>query len=121
MSQHAGLSLERWREFGAGEQVLMIANEMHRASRLLGPGAGDSRRNAYERVLRLTDLTIEAQSRRSLRRELLRWRDLVAELFVADEPRPASHLAALHALLLLDREAARQRRYVLPRAAAAAS
>ena len=121
MSQHATLSLERWREFGKSEQVLMIANEMHRASRLLGPDDGDSRRNAYERVLRLTDLTIQAQERRGLRRELLRWRDLVAEMYVADEPRPASHLAALHALLLLDRVAARQRPYVLPRATAAVS
>jgi hypothetical protein len=121
VSQHATLSLERWRVFGASEQVLMIANEMHRASRLLGPDDGDSRRNAYERVLRLTDLTIQAQARWGLRRELLRWRDLVAEMYVAGEPRPASHLAALHALLLLDRVAARQRPYVLPRAAAAVS
>jgi hypothetical protein len=121
VSQHATLSLERWREFGVSEQVLMIANEMHRASRLLGPEDGDSRRNAYERVLRLTDLTIQAQERWGLRRELLRWRDLVAEMYVAGEPRPASHLAALKALLLLDRVAARQRPYVLPRAAAAVS
>lgn len=121
MSQHATLSLERWREFGASQQVLMIANEMHRASRLLGPDDGESRRNAYERVLRLTDLTIQAQERRGLRRELLRWRDLVAEMYIAREPRPASHLAALEALLLLDRVAARQRPYVLPRAVAAVS
>ena len=121
MTQHATLSLERWREFGASQQVLMIANEMHRASRLLGPDDGDSRRNAYERVLRLTDLTIQAQARWGLRRELLRWRDLVAEMYIAAEPHPASHLAALQALLLLDREAARQRPYVLPRAEAAVS
>ena len=119
MTQHTALSPERWAGFPLDQKILMIANEMHRASLLLGPGDGASRRNAYERVLRLTYLTIEAQSRGGLRRELLLWRGLVAELFVADEPRPASHLAALHALLLLDREAARQRPYVLPRAVAA--
>ena len=121
VTQHATLSLERWREFGASEQVLMIANEMHRASRLLGPEDGASRRNAYERVLRLADLTLQAQERPGLRRELLLWRGLVAELYTASEPRPASHLAALQALLLLDPVAARQRPYVLPRAAAAVS
>ena len=121
MSQHATLTLERWREFGKSEQILMIATEMHRASRLLGPDDGDSRRNAYERVLRLTDLTIQAQERPALRRELLLWRGLMAELYIAAEPRPASHLAALNALLLLDPVAARQRPYVLPRAAAAVS
>ena len=34
-SQHDGLEAERWKGFGLERQVLMIANEMHRARRFL--------------------------------------------------------------------------------------
>ena len=108
MTQHTGLSPERWSAFGVDQQVLMIANEMHRASKLFGPGDGERLLGSYERVLRLADLTIEVRSRPGLRRELLRWRDLVAELYIAPGPDPAAHAAALRALLLLSPAAARQ-------------
>ena len=45
----------------------MIANELQRARRLVRPDDVDRRRNAFERALYLTDLTIAAQSARSLR------------------------------------------------------
>jgi len=34
MSQHAGLTEERWATFTLDQQILMIANEMNRASAL---------------------------------------------------------------------------------------
>jgi hypothetical protein len=43
-----------------------------------------------------------------LRRELLRWRELVAALYVSPAPSRAEHLAALRCLLQLTGEAARQ-------------
>ncbi|HSL84045.1 MAG TPA: hypothetical protein VLF66_14835 [Thermoanaerobaculia bacterium] len=110
MTQHAGLTLERWRTFDRDRQVLMIANEMHRGSRLEEP---ESLRRCYERVLRLTDLTAEAADRLAFRRELLRWRDGVAELYLAGRPAPEAHRRLLHTLLLMTRESARQRPYVL--------
>jgi hypothetical protein len=64
-------------------------------------------------VLRLVDLTVEVDPRRTLRRELLRWRDLVAEMYVAPHPEPALHLAAFRALLLLHPESAAQIPHVL--------
>ena len=108
MSQHAGLSPERWARFSLDQQVLMIANEMNRAAKLLGDADRDRLSNAYERALQLVDLTVQVNARRSLRRELLRWRDLVAELYVAPESRPAAHAAAFRVLLQLTPEAARQ-------------
>jgi hypothetical protein len=110
MTQHAGLTLDRWRSFDRHQQVLMIANEMHRGSRLKEP---EALRRCYERVLRLTDLTAQAADRLALRRELLRWRDGVAELYLAARPAPERHLRLLHCLLLMTKEAARQRPYVL--------
>lgn len=110
MTQHSDLTLERWRTFDRDQQILMISNEMHRGSRLRDPQA---LRRCYERVLRLVDLTAEAADRLALRRELLRWRDGVAELFLAGEPDPESHRRLLKVLLLMSKEAARQRPYLL--------
>ena len=99
MTQHAGLTTERWGQFPHFQRILMIANEMNRATRMMGPEDVAGRRLAYERVLRLVDLTISVAERRSVRRELLRWRDLVAMLFLEEAPRPDAHRAALRALL----------------------
>ena len=99
MTQHAGLTTERWGRFPHFQQILMIANEMNRATRLMGHEDVISRRLAYERVLRLVDLTVAVAERRSVQRELLRWRDLVAVLFLMDTAQPDAHRAALRALL----------------------
>ena len=114
MTQHSSLDAGRWASFPVAQQILMVGNEMNRASRLLAPGDTPSRRLAYERVLRLVDLTVEVRKSRSFRRELLRWRDLVAALYIASDPEPAAHAAAFRALLLLDPVAARQIPHVLP-------
>ena len=99
MTQHAGLTTERWGQFPHFQRILMIANEMNRATRLMGHGDFSSRRLAYERVLRLVDLTVAVAERRSVRRELLRWRDLVAVMFLEEAAQPDAHRAALRALL----------------------
>lgn len=108
MSQHASLTPERWTRFTLDQQILMIGNELHRASKLLDPSESERLRSAYERVLALTDLTIQTNAKRTLRRELLRWRDLVGRLYVADRRPPAEHAAALRALLRFTPEASRQ-------------
>jgi hypothetical protein len=99
MTQHASLAPERWNAFSLDQQVLMIANEMNRAAKLAGPEDRERLRNAYARVLQLTDLTIMVRPRRALRREMLRWRDLVAALYVAPASDPEAHAAAMRSLL----------------------
>jgi hypothetical protein len=108
MTQHSSLTPERWSQFCLRDQILMIANEMNRARSFLGPGDEERLRRSYERSLRLTDLTIEVPSRPALRRELLRWRDLIAELYISDSSDPRRHRQALRALLSLHPEAFRQ-------------
>jgi len=100
VTQHSTLSPDRWRTFGSERQLLMVANEMNRARSSLEPQYERSRRLAYERVLALTDLTIEVTERRGLRLELLRWRDLVAEMYTR-EADPTAHAAASRALFSL--------------------
>jgi len=113
MTQHASLTPERWRAFPLAQQILMIGNEMNRLRGLMDPARGDSRRLAYERVLRLTDLTVDTSVSTGLRRELLRWRDLVAALYVAALPEAAAHDAAFRALLGLTPASAKQIRILL--------
>jgi len=108
MPQHATLSPQRWASFSLDQQILMIGNEMNRAGKLAAPADRERRRSAYERVLALLDLTVGQQIRRALRRELLRWRDLVAALYLGESLDVAAHAAAFRALLLLTPEAAKQ-------------
>ena len=108
MAQHSSLTLDRWLTFSFDQRILMIANEMRRAAQLTQPGDHDRRSNAYARVLALADLTIQAPARPAARRELLRWRDLVAELYIHPSPDPPAHRAAWTCLLRFTREAARQ-------------
>lgn len=108
MSQHASLSPERWAAFSLDQQILMIGNEMNRASRWMRPEDRSHLELCYERVLRLVDLTVEVNRRPALRRELLRWRDVVAEIYIRDEPDFAAHTTAFRVLLLFTPTAARQ-------------
>jgi hypothetical protein len=108
MTQHASLTPERWAAFDLDRQILMIANEMNRASGLFAAESSGSLQRTYERVLRLVDLTVATRKRRGLRRELLRWRDLVAELYVAPRPTPEAHAAAFRCLLQFTPVAAKQ-------------
>lgn len=107
-AQHATLTPQRWSTFSLEQQILMIANELNRAGKLVAADDRDRRRRSYERVLALVDLTVDAQPRRSLRREMLRWRDLVAALYLLDTVPAADFAAALRALLLFTPAAARQ-------------
>jgi hypothetical protein len=111
--QHASLSPGRWSAFSLDQQILMIGNEMNRAAHLLRQAETSGLALASERVLRLVDLTVEVQERATLRRELLRWRDLVADLYARPERDPAAHARAFRVLLLFTPEAARQIPFVL--------
>lgn len=113
-AQHASLTPERWAQFPHNQQVLMISNEMNRISRLLSDRDRESRTLAYERVIRLIDLSVEVSKSRALRRELLRLRDLISELYIAETVDSSAHFAALRVLLQLTPASAAQIPYILP-------
>lgn len=112
MTQHSSLTLERWQGFPVAQQLLMIANEMNRASKLFGADDASRLTGSYERILALADLTVEAAERRALRRELLRWRDLIGALYISATPDARAHGEAFRALLQFHPETWRQRPYV---------
>lgn len=107
-SGHASLSPERWAKFTRDQQLMMIANEMNRASKLMAPEDRERLKSAYARVLQLTDLTVAVRRERGLRKELLRWRELVARLWLRPDGDPAAHRQAFRALLLFSYETAKQ-------------
>ncbi len=92
----------------------MIGNEMNRARKQVGSGDPSRLKSSYERALRLADLTIQVNPRRSLRRELLRWRDVLAELYIAEKPTVQQHDEAFRCLLRFTPAASQQIAYLLP-------
>lgn len=113
-TQHAGLTATRWSEFTLDQQVLMIGNEMNRGRKQIGAEDPAPLKNCYERVLRLVDLTIEVNRRYALRRELLRWRDVIAELYLAERATTRGHDAAFRCLLRFTPVASQQIPHLLP-------
>lgn len=108
MTQYASLPPERWARFDLGQQILQIGAEMQRAMKYLRLERSLQLRACYERALGLVDLTVQVQDIPGLRRELLRWREVVAELYLRDEPDPRAHRQALRVLLWLHPESAKQ-------------
>lgn len=106
--QHADLTPERWARFSFDQQVLMVANEMNRATRLIEAEQWDHARRCYERVLNLVDLTATATTSSTRRRELLRWRDLAATLYLEEHPSGRAHREAIECLLRLTPAASAQ-------------
>lgn len=113
MTQHANLDPKRWARFTLDQQILMIGNEMNRAGRLMDPDDLTSLRRGYERVLSLTDLTAGVASGLGFRRELLRWRGLVAELYLAERADGPAHRATFRVLLQMRPVAAKQIPYLI--------
>jgi hypothetical protein len=113
MAQHASLAPERWARFSLDQQILMIANEMNRAAKLIEPLDAERLRRGYERTLQLADLTIGINARQGLRRELLRWRDLIAVLYASQAPTSLEHEAAFRCLLRMTPAASKQIPFVL--------
>ena len=107
IAQHAGLSRERWLEFDFPRRILMIANELHRASKWTSQADLERRRSSLERVLALVDLTIAVERHVPALKELCRFRDCVAASYIRADDAPSDR-TLLRALLRFHPEAAAQ-------------
>lgn len=113
-TQHSDLTTERWAQMGLDRQILSIAAEMYRGSLRLSKRDDAEVRLVYERVLNLVDLTLSVAQGRGLLRELCRWREVVAGLFVGSDLDQNAHDAALAVLLTFTPAAFEQRPYLTP-------
>ncbi len=85
LKHHPSLTPQRWSTFPTEKQIFMIGNELNRLlSSLAADQDEDTLKLTIECALELTDLTICCQ-KGNLRFELLRWRDLLASLYLLDK------------------------------------
>jgi hypothetical protein len=101
MTRPSSLSPEGWARFSLGQQILQIGAEMQRGLDHLEPADIGRLRPCYERALGLVDLTVQVNAIPHLRRELLRWREVLGELYSSERPDPKLHRLAFRALLEL--------------------
>lgn len=106
--QHRSLTPEYWSRFTRAQQVLMIANEMNRASKLFDPDSRAALLGCYSRVLALADLTASMPHSKGFRRELLRFREMVGAQYIATEPDAGTHGELFYALLTFTPESFQQ-------------
>jgi len=78
---HKKLTLEKWSKYTRGQQVLMIGNELNRATNLLKNNMIPEVKNCYERAMELTDLTSADIKWKGHLKELRRFREVLAELY----------------------------------------
>jgi hypothetical protein len=79
---HLQLTPERWAIYPKSQQVLMISNELNRAANCLKNNHPEDAEKCYERAIELTDLTVEDLRWEKQLKEFLRFREVLAELFL---------------------------------------
>lgn len=104
LKYHRSLA-SHWHEFTRAQRILSIASELQRAKNMLAKDDCLEAKNAYERAFELLDLTISLVRSHSERYELLRFREMMAHLYL-DEPDNLDLLGKLlNVLLSLDKDA----------------
>jgi hypothetical protein len=83
---HKSMTPERWAEYPMDRQILMIACEFSRVHNLLSRSMVPQIRECYERAMELLDLCTYDVKWSSRLRELLRFREVLGELYVAAPP-----------------------------------
>ena len=103
LKYHPGLE-KRWQTFSEYRQIVMIANELNRAQNMLQKHDIYEMKQALERAFELVDLTIE-YARNSLRYELLRFREILAEIYLNPDSQKHFFEKTMKPLLALNSEA----------------
>jgi hypothetical protein len=98
---------ERWQDFSLRQQILMIVNELQRAGNWIKKQDKEEAARAYERAFELVDMTVECAGRRTLIKELLRWRELLAAEYSSDEYKEKENDKLLTVLITLSPDAYR--------------
>ena len=97
---HKTMTTEKWFAYPGFQQLLMIANELNRAQHALEKGEPENAIHAWERAFELIDLTVEDRKNHRLLKELLRFREMLGEVFLS--PDATMNRALFHDLIRLD-------------------
>ena len=104
LKYHRNLTKERWAQFPFFQQILMIANELHRASKWIETGDFFEVKLCYERAFELLYLTVEVLQEKRKLRELLRFKEMLALLYIKKKPLLSENKGLEKVLILLDKE-----------------
>jgi len=102
---HQNLTEEKWSSYSRGQQILMIANELNRAKNLIANKRYKASDLCYERAFELTDLTSSDPKWRGKLKELRRFRELLAELYISEHKDEQKNDLLYKGLLRLSAEA----------------
>ena len=103
--QHSGIGLARWATFPFYKQILMVANELHRARNWLHKGDIAESRECWIRALELLNMTKSLiRERPTLLRELCRAGEAIAGLYVSSKPTVHEADSIERALIMLSPE-----------------
>ena len=89
---HKSMTPQRWATYPMDRQILMVASEFSRVHNLIGLASIGVIRECYERAMELLDLCTYDAKWTSRRRELLRFREAMGELYLAEQPAKATNL-----------------------------
>jgi cell division FtsZ-interacting protein ZapD len=98
-----GMTQAKWHGYPRFQQILSIANELNRAQNALLKGDQSGATHAWERAFELTDLTLEDHLSAGLLKEMLRFREMLGELFLSRDV--IRHGDLIKALISLDKDA----------------
>ena len=111
---HKTLTGEKWSEFPFYKQIIMIANELNRARNWIIKKDFEEVKNCYERAFELIDLTVSVlvspapvyrvRVSLSLRRELLRFRGILAGVYVNKQNNIEMNQKLINVLLSLNKD-----------------
>lgn len=104
---HKGLSPERWEGYSIERQILMIGSEFARAKNFLRSGSDRHVAECYERAMELLDLCADDPKWRRKLKELLRFRELLGELYLDPEMAREFNEQFYRVLLSWNRETSR--------------
>jgi len=97
---HRSLTTDKWFSYPRHQQLLMIANEMNRSQNALQKQDPENAIHSWERAFELTDLTISDPKNPSVLKELLRFREMLGELF--NQPDARKNKILMELLITLD-------------------
>ncbi len=104
---HKKLTAEKWAAYSRAQQILMIANELQRAKNFIAKKQYEACSLCYERAFELTDMTCADIRWRGKLKELRRFRELLAQLYVSDKKDERKNDLLYMGLLRLSSEAYR--------------
>lgn len=82
MKLHKELSQDKWNRFDKKNQILMIGSELGRVKTWICRKDYEEARESYLRAIEIIDLTINDPKWKDCLRELLRYKELIAEAYL---------------------------------------